>query len=64
MSTATTFRAAIGVAIVFLILAAAAGVNHFVSKTPHPTFGLKAAALFFLVAVICGIWANYNRPAA
>lgn len=64
MTTATTFRAAIGAAVVFLIIAIAAAINHFVSPVPHPFFGAKIAILAFLVALICGIWANYNRPTA
>ena len=64
MSTATTFRAAVGAAIVFLIIAIAAGINHFVSSVPHPFFGAKVAIFFFLAALICAIWANYNRPTA
>lgn len=62
MSTATTFRAAIGAAVVFLIIAIAAFINHFASKTAHPAFGAKVGILMLLIALACAIYANYNRP--
>ena len=64
MPAATTFRAAIGAAAILLIVAIAAIVNHFISHTPHPVFGLKVGLLLLLCALACGIWANYNRPAS
>jgi len=62
MTSATTFRAAIGVAAVFLLLAIAAFIWHFASPIPHPFFGAKVGILLLLVALICGVYANYNRP--
>lgn len=63
MSTATTFRAAIGAAVVFLVIAIAAIVNHFIQPAnAHPFFGLKLGLVLLLVALACGVYANYNRP--
>lgn len=62
MSSVTTFRTALGAAVVFLIIAIAAIVNHFISKTAHPVFGLKVGLILLLVALACGVYANYNRP--
>jgi len=62
MTAATTFRAALGVGAIFLILAIAAFIWHFVSPIPHPFFGAKIGILLLLIAVICGVYANYNRP--
>lgn len=64
MSTATTFRVAIGAAVVCLIVAIAAFINHFTSHIAHPAFGAKIGILFLLIALACGIYANYNRPAS
>ena len=64
MSTATTFRVAIGAAVVFLIVAIAAIINHFTSKVAHPAFGLKVGLLFLIIALACAAYANYNRPAS
>jgi hypothetical protein len=64
MSSVATFRAALGAAVVFLIIAIAAIINHFVSKTAHPAFGLKVGLILLLVALACGVYANYNRPAS
>lgn len=64
MSSVATFRTALGAAVVFLIIAIAAIVNHFVSKTAHPAFGLKVGLILLLVALACGVYANYNRPAS
>jgi len=63
MPTATMFRTALGAALVCLLLALAAIVNHFVQPAnAHPFFGLKLGLLLLLVAVACAIYANYNRP--
>ena len=64
MPAAMTCRAAIGAAAVLVIVAIAAIVNHFISRTPHPVFGLKVGLLLILCALACGVWANYNRPAS
>ena len=64
MSSVATFRTALGAAVVFLIIAIAAIINHFVSKTAHPVFGLKVGLILLLVALACGVYANYNRPAS
>jgi hypothetical protein len=63
MPAATTFRAAIGAAVILLIVAIAAIVNHFTSHTAHPVFGLKVGLVLLLCAAACAVWANYNRPA-
>ncbi len=60
MSTQTTFRAAVGAAVVFLVLAVALALNHL--NPHHGIFGLKFAALAFLIALGCAVYANYNRP--
>ena len=62
MTTATTFRAAMAAAAVFLIIAIAAAINHFTSPVAHPVFGAKVAIVALLVALACGVYANYNRP--
>jgi len=62
MTSATTFRAALGLAVILLILAIAAFIWHFASPIPHPFFGLKVGLLLLLAALICGVYANYNRP--
>lgn len=62
MSTATTFRVALGAAAVCFIIAIAAFINHFASPVAHPAFGAKVGIFFLIVALACAVYANYNRP--
>lgn len=65
MTTASTFRAALGAAAVLLLIAIAAFINHFIQPAnSHPFFGLKFGLIALLLAIGCGVWANYNRPTA
>lgn len=61
--TATTFRAVVGAAAILLIIGLAAVVNHYIQPAnSHPFFGLKLGGILILVALACGVYANYNRP--
>jgi len=61
MSAATTFRAALGAAAIFLIVGLAAIANHFI-QGHHPAFGLRVGGVLVLIGLALAIYANYNRP--
>ncbi len=62
MTPAVAFRTALVAAAIFVVIAIAAIINHFISPIPSPAFGLKVGLLCLAVAACCGVYANYNRP--
>lgn len=66
MPTASTFRAALGVAAVLLLIALAALITHVIQPAhAHPFVGLTLGLLLLLVvaAAARGVFVNDNRPA-
>lgn len=64
MPTASTFRIALGVAAVLLLIALVALITHVIQPaTSHPFVGLTLGLLLLLAARACGVFVNANRPA-
>ncbi len=63
MPTASTFRIALGVAAVLLLIALAALTTHVIQPaTSHPFVGLTLGLLLLLAILVCRVFANANRP--